>query len=194
MTPDDVAELLDRAADGDAAAWNTIVEDYSVLLRSVVRGFRLGEARSADAVQLTWLRLIQNLDRIRDPRSLAGWLRITAYRICVNMIRESAHELPVDGYEDRTVLRYGSAGSEAGPEESLLRRERVTLVRRAVGRLPERHRELLTMLLASPPLSYGEISDRLGIPIGSIGPTRARILQRLRMDLESQDVRDFALG
>jgi RNA polymerase sigma factor (sigma-70 family) len=196
MTPDEMSVLLEQAADGDPAAWKTIVEKYSALLWSVVRRFRLGEAQSADAVQLTWLRLVENIHRIRDPKRLAGWLRVTAHRICVDLIRQSAHEKPVDRYQDQANSRL-AVGYDLGndePAEALLRREREALVRRAVGRLPEKQRELLVLLVASPPLNYEEISDRLGIPVGSIGPTRGRILKRLRMELRADDFQDLSLG
>jgi RNA polymerase sigma factor (sigma-70 family) len=187
--------LMRRAGDGDRTAWNEIVDEYSVLLWSVVRGFRLGEAQGADAVQTTWLRLVEHLDGIRDPARLAGWLRTTARRVCVDAIRESGREYPVGAdRESPGRMRSGSPDPvEDGPESTALRHEREALVRTALAGLPERHRSLLTLLVASPPVSYEEIGARLGMPVGSIGPTRARVLGRLRTALEAADFHDLAL-
>jgi RNA polymerase sigma factor (sigma-70 family) len=186
--------LTRRAGDGDRTAWNAIVDEYSVLVWSVVRGFRLGEAQAADAVQTTWLRLVEHIDKIRDPARLPGWLRTTAHRVCVDAIRESGRELPVDTHHENTGPIQDRFREEDGPEASALRHEREALVRAALADLPARHRMLLALLVASPALSYEEIGARLGMPVGSIGPTRARILGRLRTALEAADFHDLALG
>jgi RNA polymerase sigma factor (sigma-70 family) len=188
------AELVRRAADGDPAAWQGVVEQYGDLVWSVVRGFRLAEAQAADAVQTTWLRLLENVEAIREPERLAGWLRTTARRACLEGIQRAGRERPADPHE-----RWSAAGTERAcervdgdPEASLLRRERVGLVRSAVQDLPERSQRLLELLVASPPLSYEEIGARLGMPVGSIGPTRARLLARLRTTLAAADLADAA--
>ena len=190
----ELADLIERANAGEQAAWNGIVEEYSGLLLSVVRGFRLGEAQSADVVQTTWLRLVEHLGQVRDPARLCGWLRTTAFRACLEVLRESRRELPVDPYEQSsTGDRFGDRDRDR-PDERLLRDEREGMVRRALADLPERHQQLLGLLLRSPALSYEEIGARLDMPIGSIGPTRARVLRRLRTALESADFHDLALG
>ena len=191
----ELSELLDRARSGDASAWAGIVDEYSGLLLSVVRGFRLGDAQSADVVQTTWLRLVEHIDQVRDPARLCGWLRTTAFRACLEVLRERKRELPVDPYDQSssTPDRYGDR--DAGrPDERLLRSEREALVRRALADLPERHQVLLGLLVQVPSLSYEQISARLDMPIGSIGPTRARILHRLREALAAADFSDCALG
>jgi RNA polymerase sigma factor (sigma-70 family) len=161
---------------------------------SVVRGFRLDEAHAADAVQTTWLRLLENVEAIREPERLAGWLRTTARRACLEGISRAGRERPADPQD-----RASGAGVERAcervdgdPEASLLHRERVGLVRSAVSDLPERSQRLLELLVASPPLSYAEIGARLGMPVGSIGPTRARLLARLRTTLAAADLADAA--
>jgi RNA polymerase sigma factor (sigma-70 family) len=196
MEPEEISRLVVRASDGDQAAWNTIVDEYSGLLRSVVQRFRLGREQAADAAQTTWLRLVEHIDGIRDPARLAGWLRTTGSRACLEVIRESAREHPVDSYDDTPLpaqdrFREDATGS---PEEAAVRHEHQALVRRAVAELPAKHRSLLEMLAASPPVSYDEIGARLGMPIGSIGPTRARILHKLRVALEAAGLHDPAFG
>lgn len=171
------AENVRRAAEGDQEAWNAIVEQYSGLLCSVVRGFRLGEQQSADVVQKTWLRLVEHISRIRDPQRVAAWLVMTARNGCIDAIRQTRSHYPLDG-------NYELPSPDESPEGVVLRDELVTLVREALERLSERDRELLTLLSVYPPPSYEEVSSRLSMPMGSIGPTRMRALRRLRTELE----------
>ena len=194
MEPAEVTMLVHRAAQGDPAAWNAIVDEYAGLLWSVVRGFRLNEAQAADAVQTTWLRLVEHVADLREPAHMAGWLKTTARRVCLQTIRHSGREQLVDLDEDRTggSVWVDDAGQD-GPEVTALRREQQVLVRSVLADLPDRHRQLVELLVASPPIGYREISVRLGIPVGSIGPTRARILARLREALATAGLQDLAL-
>ncbi|MFD1532629.1 sigma-70 family RNA polymerase sigma factor [Pseudonocardia aurantiaca] len=186
----DTAHLLRLAGHGDEAALRAIVDRFDGLVWSVVRGFRLGDAQAADAVQTTWLRLVENLGTIRTPERLPGWLRTTAQRASIDAIRTTRRETQLDpdgtdlgAPENRAANRHDNE-----PEASAVRKERVAMVRRAVQELSERHQELLGLLVASPPMSYEEIGARLSMPVGSIGPTRARLLARLRTALEAADI------
>jgi RNA polymerase sigma factor (sigma-70 family) len=195
----DTAALLRLASEGDQAAWNAIVAEYTGLLRSVVRGFRLAEAEAADAVQTTWLRLVEHLGALRDPACLPGWLRTTASRVCLETIRSGSREFPADcwggsGDSDRTGYRPEVAADEDGPEDEVVRAEHRRLLRNAVAGLAQRDQALLRLLTCAEPPSYREIGDLLGMPVGSIGPTRARILGRLRAALEKEGVHDAALA
>jgi RNA polymerase sigma factor (sigma-70 family) len=172
----DVIDTVRRAAAGDQEAWDAIVAQYNGLVCSVVRGFRLGEQQSADVVQTTWLRLVENLGSIQDPRRLPGWLAVTARNASIEAIRHARRLRPLD--DD-----YELASTDELPDAAVLRDERVTLVRAALGRLSERDQRLLTVLAASPPVPYEEISRQFGMPVGSIGPTRMRALRRLRAEL-----------
>ena len=192
MEPSEISILVQRASSGNAAAWNAIVDEFSGLLHSVVRGYRLAEAQRADAVQTTWLRLVEHLDDIRDPARLAGWLRTTASRVCIETLRESRREAPVELLPERDVHLPDPDGY--GPDSATLRQERVTLVRQALAGLSERDQRLMTLLVSTTPLSYEQIGARLDMPVGSIGPTRGRILQRLRGMLESSDFTDLEIG
>ncbi len=189
LAVEDSAHLLRLAADGDNAALRVIVDRFDGLLWSVVRGFRLGDAQAADVVQTTWLKLIENLGTIRNPERLPGWLQTTARRASIETIRRNRRECQLDLY----WTDLGAAGNRYAdrydnePEASAVRKERVAMVRRAVQELSERHQELLGLLVASPQKSYEEIGARLGMPVGSIGPTRARVLARLRTALEAAD-------
>jgi RNA polymerase sigma factor (sigma-70 family) len=196
MEPAEVTMLVHRAAEGDPAAWNAIVDEYAGLLRSVVRRFRLNEAQAADAVQTTWLRLVEHVADLREPEHLAGWLKTTAQRVCLQTIRRNGREVLGDRDPDRDPGRgvwYDDQELD-GPEACTLRQEQAALVARAVADLPDRHRELVELLVASPPISYADISGRLGMPVGSIGPTRARILARLREALATVGIQDLVLS
>ena len=184
-----VTDLVRRAAQGDQRAWRGIVDEYGVLVWSVARGFRLSEAQTADAVQTTWLRLVEHLADIRDPERLPGWLRTTTRRACLAVARDHSRERVTDDLEQAPAVSWDGP-TDAGPETSAVRHEQQVLVRRAVAALPAQQQALLGLLVASPAPSYAQISARLGMPVGSIGPTRARILARLRTTLETAGVHD----
>lgn len=167
-------ELLAAAASGDQPAWDTLVQRHTSLLWSIARSYRLSAADAADVVQTTWLRLVEHLDKIADPERLAGWLATTVRRECIHLIRrtdrhaEFAAELP-DLEDD------GPA-----PDAALLRDERDAELWRALARLDELCQRLLRVLMADPPPAYADVAIALSIKIGSIGPTRARCLAKLR--------------
>ena len=172
------ATLLARAAQGDQRAWNALVDEHSRLLWSVARSFRLDAADANDVVQTTWLRLLEHLDRIEDPSRLVGWLVTTARREAMRVLRRSGRERPV--IEDTVLDR----PDEAPPVDSaLLRDERNGALWEAFARLHEKCRQLLRVAVTHPQ-AYDEISEALGMPIGSIGPTRRRCLTQLRALLE----------
>jgi RNA polymerase sigma factor (sigma-70 family) len=172
------ATLLARAAQGDQGAWNELVDEHSRLLWSVARSFRLDAADANDVVQTTWLRLLEHLDRIEDPSRLIGWLVTTARREAMRVLRRSGRERPV--MED-TVLDRPDEGPPV--DSALLQDERNRALWEAFARLNEKCRQLLRVAVTHPQ-AYDEISEALGMPIGSIGPTRRRCLTQLRGLLE----------
>lgn len=192
MNADEVSRLVDRARTGDGSAWNAIVDEYAGVVWCTVRRFRLAEAEAADAVQTTWLRLVEHVDSIKNPACIAGWLATTARRTCLERIRESAREFAVDPHEDTRFHATAEPRWDDAPESMLLRREDVTLVRTALATLDERDRTLLMLLTSPEGHSYRDIGARLSIPTGSIGPTRARALARLRTALAAVGVIDMA--
>jgi RNA polymerase sigma factor (sigma-70 family) len=180
--PPDTGQLVRRAAQGDQRAWHAVVERYSGLLASVVGDFRLTEAQAADAVQTTWLRLLEDPDPMRRPERLAGWLRTTARRTCREMVRGAGRERPW------AQTGGGTPERDTDPVAHVLRQERVALVRRAVQELPEPHQRLLELLVASPPLSDAAIGARLGVPVERVEPARIRLLTGLRTALAPADL------
>ncbi|MGH8838591.1 MAG: RNA polymerase sigma factor [Jiangellaceae bacterium] len=177
MADPSTSDLLRDAAGGDQRAWDHLVERYSRLVWAVTRGHRLAYADSADVFQTTWLRLVEHLGQLRDPEHLAGWLSTTARHECLRVLRMGRRERPDDDIAAGADPQ-GSAGP--GPEAALLVDEERATVAAAFGRLPERCQALLRLVVAEPGLSYIEISLALGIPVGSIGPTRGRCLSHLR--------------
>ena len=178
----DPSALLAAAGAGDSAAWNAIVEQYTGLLWSIARGYRMSSADSADAVQTTWLRLVEHLDRIEDPNRLPGWLATTIRRECLRILRRSKREQP--SYDDEGLPDF--ADDSAPLDSSLLLAERDAALWRALEQMPEKCRLLIRVLMASPPPSYAEVAAALDMPIGSIGPTRQRCLDRLRRIAEAE--------
>ena len=174
MAADDAA-LLDAARHGDQAAWDALIGNYNNLVWSIARGFRLETADAHDAVQMTWLRLVENLNRIKDPERLAGWLCTTARRECLQLLRRSGRERPTS---DDMLRDIPDAGAPI--DAALLLDERDGALWRAFRLIGERCQQLLRVLMASPPPSYQEVSAALDMAIGTIGPARQRCLEQLR--------------
>ena len=174
FTDDELRDLVARARAGDDRAWTALTDRYTNLLWSVARAMRLDRADAADAVQTTWLRLVERLDSVREPAQLAGWLVTTLRRECLATLRRSSR------------VRTGAQTWDDLPaavdplDEGLLREERDVALWQAFGRLAERCQELLRVLMADPAPSYAEVAQALGVPVGSIGPSRQRCLKSLR--------------
>jgi RNA polymerase sigma factor (sigma-70 family) len=177
----DVARLVRRAATGDKNAWERLVDQYNRLIWSITREFKLFDSDAADVVQTTWMRLIEHIDRLQHPERVGSWLAATARNECLRCL--AARKRVVLAHEGDTLE--GVAKNEPEIDEALLAEERAAIVRAAMTQLPGRWQRLMEMLMADPPVPYARISDELGLPIGSIGPTRARCLARLRVLLEA---------
>ena len=172
-----VTDLVTRARDGDKLAWDGIVDRYAPLIWSICRRYRVGGADAEDVGQVVWLHLVDKLADLRDAAALPGWLATTARRECLRVLR--AAQLP------QTAGPALDAGNipdvrAAGVEQELLLAERNAALREALSDLPPGSQRLIALLIADPPLPYAEISAILGIPVGSIGPSRSRCLDKLR--------------
>ena len=185
-----IADLLVRVRAGEAPAWDTLVQRLSGLLWAVARSHRLSEDECADVVQSTWLRLLENLDAVREPERLPGWLATTARRECLRSLRTAKRVSPLD--QDGA---YDRPDETLEPlDASLLRAERDARLWRAFAQLPPGCQALLRLLLADPAPSYEDVAAALDRPIGAIGPTRGRCLRRLRAVLERTRVETAARG
>ena len=172
-----ITGLVTRARNGEQQAWDAPVERHAPLIWSICRRHRLEAADAADAAQNVWLKLADQLDKIRDPAALPGWLATTTRRECDRILRTARR--PHDaGY----ALAAGTIPEDhaQAAEQDLLAAERHAALREAFGQLPPGCQQLLALLIHDPALPYAEISTRMGIPAGSIGPTRRRCLDKLR--------------
>jgi RNA polymerase sigma factor (sigma-70 family) len=174
----DLGDLVQRARAGDNDAWIRLITRFRGLPSAIARGFRLAGWQAEDVEQTTWLRLFESIDRVRNPERLPGWLATTARRECLHLLRNAAREAPTD---DLTA-RADDSGRFPAPEDDLLSSEARSIVTTAVHALPDHHRRLLETLLTAPDSSYTEVARSLDMPVGSIGPTRARGIDRLRHD------------
>jgi RNA polymerase sigma factor (sigma-70 family) len=166
-----VIGLVAAARGGDRQAWDALVERYASLIWAICRRYQLSHADAEDVGQSVWLRLVDQLDKIREPAALAGWLSTTTRRECQ---RVRSHAMPC-------ALDVEDVRDEQAPaEQELLAAERRGALREAFTQLPSSGQQLIALLIADPPVPYAQISARLGIPVGSIGPTRSRCLDRMR--------------
>jgi len=173
----DITDLIASARTGDERAWAALIERYAPLVWSICRKHGLSDADAEDAGQNVWLQLVRQLDQIRDPAALPGWLVTTTRRTCARLLRAGEGSLSRGRCLDAELLPDTQG---AAVERDLLAAERHAALREAFADLPVGHQRLITMLIADPPVPYAEISARLGIAVGSIGPIRARCLDRLR--------------
>lgn len=166
---DNTDELVIRARDGDGAAWARLVERHSGLLWSIARSHGLNDADSGDVVQTTWLRLVERIDALRDPSATGCWLATTARNESLRLVRRRGRDLPVVP---------APRAPEPGPDRVVLARERLGRVGAAIESLPRRCRTLLRLFAVAG--SHAELAAALGIPVGSVAPTRARCVDALR--------------
>ncbi len=171
----EVIALVVAARNGDSGAWNALVERYAPLMWSTCRAYRLDAADAEDVGQTVWLKLIEHLPDIRTPAALPGWILTATRRECLRVLRIARRIRP-----DETVGDLAEPDDRVDLDERLLAGERNIAMRAAFGQLPPRCQHLLSLLMQDPPASYSVVSSRLGIPTGSIGPNRARCLDRLR--------------
>jgi RNA polymerase sigma factor (sigma-70 family) len=171
-----VVALVVRASGNDPSAWNEIVERYAPLVWSICARFQLSNHDSEDVGQNVWLLLVEQLGKLREPAALPGWLATTTHRECIRVVT-AARRSEQRGTRLDDALQFVD---DAAIDEEMLLAERDAALRAALAELPPRCQRLLGMSFTDPPHSYAEISAALDLPIGSIGPQRARCLERLR--------------
>ena len=172
-----VTDLVTQARNGDKPAWDALVDRYAPLVWSICRRYRLAGADADDVGQAVWLQLVDHIGQIRDPAALPGWLATTTRRECSLALRAARASLAAGCELDADTLPDEEAVTA---EQQLLAAERHAALREALLDLPPQGQRPITLLAADPPVPYAEISARLGIPVGSIGPTRRRCLDKLR--------------
>lgn len=183
-----ITSLVNAAAAGDERAWHEIVDRYSPLLASVIRRFRLTTAETQDVAQTVWLRLVEHLGSLREPRALPMWIMATGKQESLRDLSARRRTVPHDPLDPSWLAL---SAEDAEPVVELLRAERHEALLAGLAELPARQRELLLLLVEDPPLSYAQIARRPAFPTSSIGPTRGRALERLRQTFA---VRDHLVG
>jgi RNA polymerase sigma factor (sigma-70 family) len=172
-----VTALVTRVGEGDQEAWNEIIERYAPLVWSICLRYELNRQDIDDVGQSVWLLLVEHIGSLRQAGALPGWLATTTRHECLRVLRASRRQDYADlPPEDQMP---GDPGAVA-VEQELIEAERSAALRAALAELPDRCRQLLSVLISDPPPAYAEISAALGIAVGSIGPIRARCLDRLR--------------
>ena len=171
-----VVALVTRASGGDQDAWHELVDRYAPLVYTICTRYRLSNHDIEDVGQNVWLLLVEQLGKLREPAALPGWLATTTARECLRVVTAASKTDRLSMGLDDSVLFV----DDAVIDEELLLAERNAALRAAFAELPPRCQQLLSMLISDPPHSYTEINAKLGIPVGSIGPQRARCLDRLR--------------
>ncbi len=179
-----VSELVGAAVAGDAAAWNAIVDRFAGLVWAIARRHRLSAADAADVSQTTWLRLVEHLERIEKPERIGAWLATTARHESLRVLRLANRQIPASNEEFLELFR----ADEPGPDAALIAADRNRELAELVDTLPPRCQELIHVLTADSPPNYVEIGAQLGMPTGSIGPTRARCLERIRRSAASRGI------
>lgn len=182
------SDLIARCRKGDEEAWDALIERYAPLIYSATRRMGLSSDDCADIFQEISLQLLNHLDEVRDDQRLAAWLLTCTRREVWRWRRRHAATI---GCLDEECLNKIPADDDP-LEERLIALERGFHIRRAVDLLPQRCRTLLTALyLQDPPLTYEEIAVRMKMPVGSVSPTRARCLGRLKKIYEKNEAETY---
>lgn len=169
--------LIAACLTGDESAWQALIERYSGLIYSVPFRYGLTPALADEIYQETCLILLEKLATLRDHQRLGAWLITVSKRVCMQHWRRRDQNQFVE-------LQENSGVEPSDLEESLVELEQKQLIQQALSRLPERDQKLLyALFFAFPAPSYEEIAADLGISLGSIGPTRARSLQKLQREI-----------
>jgi RNA polymerase sigma factor (sigma-70 family) len=169
------AALVAAAAGGDQRAWDELIDRYGRLVQAVCRTMPLSRQDREDVFQITWFRLSENLTRLRDPERIGGWLATTARNECYRLLRAGTRVVAVDEpsppVDDRPSV-----------EDQIVQAELRAAIREAFALLSDRCQRLLSMII-DPDVDYLTIAATLGMPVGSIGPTRGRCLEHLKAEL-----------
>ncbi|MCW5943898.1 MAG: RNA polymerase sigma factor [Fimbriimonadaceae bacterium] len=179
----DLQRLLARCRRGDSRAWSELIERFRSLVYSIPRRMGMGEDDAGDVFQATFVALYRSLHAIEDGQALPKWVATTAARESYRVRRLSGRYVTVD--DDARALDEVLQDDEERADETAIRASEADWVRQGVRGLGAQCRDLLTALYVEG-LAYQEVVTALGIPIGSIGPTRARCLEKLRRTLEAE--------
>ena len=175
--------LVCAARRGDQGAWTDLVERFDGRVRAIARSYRLSPPDVDDVAQATWLQLLEDIGKLREPAAIGAWLATATRRTALRLLQGPVREQPT------ADPHLGDRAEPDQAERDLLGAERSAVVARALDTLPNRHRRLMRLLLTQEDPDYRQISHLLDMPLGSIGPIRGRCLQRLERHPEIQALR-----
>jgi RNA polymerase sigma factor (sigma-70 family) len=184
---DGSAELVERIRTGDALAWRELVDQYEPLLRRIASQHRLSSQDTDDVVQITWLRCLEHIGQLTRSDRLRAWLGTICRRECLRLATKGRREVALG--EAAVTCLIDSSLEVQDPSTEAAHRDDNARLNRAITALPDRQRFVLLELLGREGHGYLDVSRRLGLPVGSIGPTWQRALTRLRRDPELADLR-----
>jgi RNA polymerase sigma factor (sigma-70 family) len=185
-------DLLTAAQSGDEEAWQRLMSRYQPLVDKIIRRHRLSPWDGEDVSQYVWMQLVDQAGRLREPRAVAGWIATTTAHRCCQVLQRQKRSISIDPIDGPgmdsagSTMVWGSGSEHSGLDDNLLRAELRTAVRRGLAELTADQQKLLLLVIAEPSVPYREISRRMGLPVGSIGPTRARLLKKLGNSLAVQ--------
>ena len=186
--PEEDAHLVARCLQGEAAAWTLLVQRYQRLVYAVVRRMGLDEHTAADVFQTVFARLIEHLPRLTQPERLQAWIVTTTKREGLRVREKARRTVSLTQEDDDPGVPLQDSLADDAPiaEDALDDLQQLHLLRLGVEQLDERCRNLLTLVFRDEEehLPYDEVARRLGLPTGSVGPTRARCLDKLRRLVE----------
>jgi len=174
----DIESLIRKAIGGCDHSWNALVTEYQPLVTSITRRYRLSHADAQDVSQAVWLKLFENLHRIRQPACLPGWIDVTARRQALKTLTHASRCIPVTWIE--SLRSKSPAILEEDLDHRLIRAEDARAIRNGLEELTPDQREFLRLTVAEPTLTYKDLAIYLNLPTGSIGPSRARHIRKLR--------------
>jgi RNA polymerase sigma factor (sigma-70 family) len=184
--PDDPADLVERMRAGNASAWREAVGQYEPLLRRIARQYRLSSQDVDDVTQVTWLRCLEHLDKLIQTDRFRAWLETICRRECLRLATRGRREVATG--ESAITDLVDRDGIQHDPSAEVLLRDNNARLNQAIVALPDRQRRVLRELLDRGDRNYHEVSSRVGVPVGSLGPTWQRALARLRQDPELADL------
>jgi RNA polymerase sigma factor (sigma-70 family) len=175
------SEIIKACLQGGSAAWEALIRRYQRLIYSIPLKTRLSQDDAADIFQAVCLKLYEKLESLRDHEKLSSWIITTTTRECWRLANRQRKEKPDGSTSEEGEESLQQVASEAPliDQQGILLEQQQT-VRQAVWALPERCKDLVTLLFYKDELSYAEIARQMDMPVASIGPTRARCLEKLK--------------
>jgi RNA polymerase sigma factor (sigma-70 family) len=173
LTDDELVGMIRSGGPSREAAWSDMLRRHTPKMYSVARSFDIDQATAEDLVQTAWLRFLERSDQLRDTSAVGPWLCMIVRNEARRLVTRRRVVPVANGWENQH-------SDDPIPTAGMVAQEQAVALRSAFARLGDDCRQLLSLMLADPPLSYDEIAAALDRPRGSLGPSRQRCLEHLR--------------